>query len=189
MLRFCLKVMGQPENDMVLGTSCLPQRGARPPCSRSPTRGSATSKGVTDDTTTVKGVYIDGPDAETIAAKARAVRTAAGLLTGYAAGLDTEVDDTPTTTLLQDVLSAIGDNDKAWSLSIVDRLAELRPDAYGTWAELPSDTAKATQLSTALKPYGITTKQVWATDPTTGKGRNLTGVERADIAEAITERN
>jgi S-DNA-T family DNA segregation ATPase FtsK/SpoIIIE len=187
-LRFCLKVTGQGANDMVLGTSSY-KNGERATQFTLSDKGIGLLKGVTDTTTTVKGVYIDGPGAETIAARARALRTAAGLLSGYAAGIDTEVDATPTSTLLHDVLSAIGDNDKAWSKSIVDRLAELRPDAYGTWGGLPDDTAKATQLSTALKPYGVRTKQVWGTDPVTGKGRNLTGVERSDIVAALTERD
>lgn len=144
-----------------------------------------------DEPRTTLTVDIKGPDAEQLAARARAVRVAAGRLTGYAAGLDVtpDEDENDSGTLLPDVLTAIGDVDKAWSESIVDRLAELRPAVYGPWAELPTGAAKATQLSSALKPYGISTKQVWATDPATGKGANRMGIKREWIADVLTERD
>ena len=45
------------------------------------------------------------------------------------------------------------------------------------------------QLVAALKPYGVTTAQVWGTDPATGKGANRRGYDRQRIAEAVAERN
>lgn len=48
---------------------------------------------------------------------------------------------------------------------------------------------KAEQLTAALKPHGITTGQVWGTDPESGKGANRRGIERDHIHEAVTERN
>ncbi|MBP2340202.1 S-DNA-T family DNA segregation ATPase FtsK/SpoIIIE [Saccharothrix coeruleofusca] len=186
-LRFCLKVTGQMANDMVLGTSSY-RNGERATQFSFSDKGIGLLKGVTDETTTVKGVYIDGPGAEAIAAKARALRTAAGLLSGYAAGLDVEVTETTTDTLLPDVLTAMGSADKAWSESIVDRLAELRPAVYGTWADQDGKD-KAKHLTAALKPYGIATVQVWGTDPATGKGANRRGVDRDHITAAITERD
>ena len=51
---------------------------------------------------------------------------------------------------------------------------------YGGW--------EAEQLTAALKPYGITTGQVWATDPQTGEGANRRGIDRQAVAEAATER-
>ncbi|MDQ2582604.1 FtsK/SpoIIIE domain-containing protein [Saccharothrix yanglingensis] len=186
-LRFCLKVTGQMANDMVLGTSSY-RNGERATQFSFSDKGIGLLKGVTDDTTTVKGVYIDGPGAETIAGRARAVRSAAGLLSGYAAGLDVEVDEVAADTLLPDVLTAMGAADKAWSESIVDRLAELRPAVYGPWAEQDGKD-KAKHLAAALKPYGVSTVQVWGTDPGTGKGANRRGVERAHITNAITERD
>jgi S-DNA-T family DNA segregation ATPase FtsK/SpoIIIE len=186
--RFCLKVAGQVPNDMVLGTSSY-KNGVRATTFSFSDKGIGILKGDGDEPRTVRGVYIDAPGAEKIVVRARAVRTAAGRLTGYAAGLDAEVEEQDTTTLLHDVLTAIGDTDKAWSESIVDRLAELRPAAYGAWAELPTGSAKATQLAAALKPFGINTKQVWGTDPETGKGANRMGVKREWIAQALTERS
>ncbi|GLY63664.1 FtsK/SpoIIIE domain-containing protein [Amycolatopsis taiwanensis] len=188
-MRFCLKVTGQPANDMVLGTSAH-RNGIKATTFSFRDKGIGILLGEGDEPRTTRSVYIDGPDAERLAARARAARVAAGRLTGYAAGLDlTPEDDEDTGTLLPDVLTAIGDADKAWSESIVDRLAELRPAVYGPWAELPTGAAKATQLSSALKPFGITTKQVWATDPTTGKGANRMGIKRDWITATITDRD
>ncbi|GAA4422013.1 cell division protein FtsK [Actinokineospora soli] len=183
-LRFCLKVAGQVPNDMVLGTSSY-KNGVRATTFSFSDKGIGILKGDGDEPRIVRGVYIDAPGAEKIVANARAARTAAGRLTGYAAGLDADVDQHDSSTILHDILAAIGDTDKAWSESIVDRLAELRPAAYGAWAELPTGSAKATQLAAALKPYGIATAQVWGTDPTTGKGANRMGVKRQWIADTI----
>ncbi|MGB3440824.1 MAG: cell division protein FtsK [Actinophytocola sp.] len=188
-MRFCLKVTGQQANDMVLGTSAY-RNGIKATAFSFRDKGIGILLGEGDEPRTTRGVYIDGPDAERLAARARTARLAAGRLTGYAAGLDlTPDDEADSGTLLADVLTAIGSADKAWSESIVDRLAELRPAVYGPWAELPTGTAKATQLSSALKPYGISTKQVWATDPETGKGANRMGIKREWIANALTERD
>jgi S-DNA-T family DNA segregation ATPase FtsK/SpoIIIE len=188
-IRFCLKVTGQQANDMVLGTSAY-RNGVKATAFSFRDKGIGILLGEGDEPRTTRGVYIDGPTAEQFAARARAARVAAGRLTGYAAGLDlTPDDEADNGTLLADVLAAIGSADKAWSESIVDRLAELRPATYMPWAELPTGAAKATQLSSALKPYGISTKQVWATDPDTGKGANRMGVKREWIADALTERD
>ncbi|SES38083.1 DNA segregation ATPase FtsK/SpoIIIE, S-DNA-T family, partial [Lentzea xinjiangensis] len=92
-------------------------------------------------------------------------------------------------TLLQDLMSVFGDKDKRWSESLVDALADFKPDQYGPWGELEGGSAKATQLAAALKPFGIATGQVWGTDPETGKGANRKGVELAHISKAITERD
>ncbi|WP_027941647.1 FtsK/SpoIIIE domain-containing protein [Amycolatopsis taiwanensis] len=188
-IRFCLKVRGQPANDMVLGTSAY-RNGIRATTLSFRDKGIGILLGEGDEPHITRTVYIDGPDAEQLAACARTARLAAGRLTGYAAGLDlTPEEDADSSTLLADVLAAIGDQEKAWSEAIVDRLAELRPAVYGPWAELPTGSAKSTQLSSALKPFGITTKQVWATDPGTGKGANRMGVKREWIADALTERD
>lgn len=187
-MRFCLKVTGQPANDMVLGTSAH-RNGIKATTFSFRDKGIGILLGEGDEPRTTLTVDIKGPDAEQLAARARAVRMAAGRLTGYAAGLDLtpDEDENASGTLLPDVLTAIGDVDKAWSETIVDRLAELRPAAYGPWADLPTGAAKATQLSSALKPFGISTKQVWGTDPTTGKGANRMGIERKWIADVLTD--
>ncbi|HKO20917.1 MAG TPA: hypothetical protein VJU82_18740 [Acidobacteriaceae bacterium] len=174
---------------MVLGTSAY-RNGIKATAFSFRDKGIGILLGEGDEPRTTRTVNINGPDAEQLAARARTARLAAGRLTGYAAGLDlTPDDESDNSTLLADVLTAIGSADKAWSESIVDRLAELRPAVYGPWVELPTGAAKATQLSSALKPYGIPTKQVWGTDPETGKGANRMGVKREWIADALTERD
>ncbi|WAL65949.1 FtsK/SpoIIIE domain-containing protein [Amycolatopsis cynarae] len=187
-LRFCLKVTGQQANDMVLGTSSY-RNGIRATTLSFRDKGIGYLVGEGDEPRITRSVYLDGPDAEQLAARARTTRVAVGRLTGYAAGLDLTPDEDDGSTLLTDVLAAIGDADKAWSEAIVDRLAELRPAIYGPWADLPTGSAKATQLASALKPFGISTKQVWGTDPATGKGANRMGVKRDWIAQALTERD
>ncbi|GAA3621378.1 FtsK/SpoIIIE domain-containing protein [Lentzea roselyniae] len=190
-LRYCLKVAGQVPNDMVLGTSSYQNGERATQFNFKRDKGVGLLKGVVDETTTVKGVKFNGPDSEALVARARAHRLAAGRITGYAAGLDVTVDETESAanTLLADLLNVFGDKDKRWSESLVDALAEFRPDQYGPWGELDGGTAKATQLAAALKPFGIGTGQVWGTDRETGKGANRKGVERAHIAAALTERD
>ncbi|WP_043916334.1 cell division protein FtsK [Kitasatospora griseola] len=189
-LRLCLKVMGQVENDMVLGTSSY-KRGVRATTFSREDRGIAYYVGGEGaDAQIVRSVFADAPMAEAIAARGRRAREQAGLLTGYAAGTaDTAPAAAVSHDLLADVLAVMGpDEPKLWSETIVARLAELRPNVYGPWAELEG-RAKADQLASALKPYGITTGQVWGTAPEGGKGANRRGIDRADLTKAITERD
>ncbi|MFJ4677132.1 cell division protein FtsK [Kitasatospora sp. NPDC088783] len=188
-LRLCLKVMGQVENDMVLGTSSY-KRGVRATTFSREDRGIAYFVGGEGaDAQIVRAVFADAPMAEAIAARGRRARESAGLLSGFAAG---QSDAAPAAAvsydLLADVLAVMGpDEPKLWSETVVSRLAELRPDIYGPWAELEG-RAKADQLVAALKPYGITTGQVWGTTED-GKGANRRGITRDDIAKAVTERD
>jgi hypothetical protein len=74
------------------------------------------------------------------------------------------VDDAtrPAYSLIKDVASVIRvDEAKVWSETVVDRLAELRPDAYGEWTHLDG-RAKGNRLASALKPFGVETLQVSA---------------------------
>jgi DNA segregation ATPase FtsK/SpoIIIE, S-DNA-T family len=91
--RFCLKVLGWRENDMVLGTgqhgngahatmfAWKDKGGHRLPDRRRRRRARI-----------VRTVYLDGPATETIALRARAAREKAGLLTGHATGQDSQHD-------------------------------------------------------------------------------------------------
>lgn len=190
-LRFCLMVSGQVPNDMVLGTSSYQNGERATEFNFKRDKGVGLLKGVVDETTTVKTVKFNGPDSVALIERARAHRLAEGRITGYAAGLDATVDESKSAanTLLQDLMSVFGDKDKRWSDSLVDALADFKPDQYGPWGELEGGSAKATQLAAALKPFGIATGQVWGTDPETGKGANRKGVELAHISKAITERD
>jgi S-DNA-T family DNA segregation ATPase FtsK/SpoIIIE len=181
-LRFCLRVMGQVANDMVLGTSAY-KNGVRATLFGHKDKGIGLLVGNADDPQIVRSAYVDAPDADKIADRARALRAAAGTLTGHAAG-ETTLTSTPTgPNLLADVCEVLpAGQEKVWSETVVDRLAELRPEVYGPWAAQDGKT-KATQLAAALKPYGITTGQVWATGPD-GKTGNRRGITRTDVIDA-----
>jgi DNA segregation ATPase FtsK/SpoIIIE, S-DNA-T family len=126
-LRMCLKVMGQTENDMVLGTSMY-KNGYR-----------ATMFDFDAD----KGVFyfagggrpqilygygFDVPESRVIAARARVMREHAGRITGYALGQDH--DGTPARRLADDVLTVFGDAKALWCSTIAERLAGSFPEAY-----------------------------------------------------------
>lgn len=165
--RFCLRVMGQIENDLILGTSMY-RNGVRATMFTRRDRGMGYLVGA-DDPKIVRTFYIDGQAAEAVIARARAARQAAGTLTGYAAG-DTEAH---TVDLLDDVLRVV--SERMWSETVCAALAELRPDAYTGWGP--------EQLAAALKPHGIATKQLYI------DGANRRGIERSAIRAAIEERD
>jgi S-DNA-T family DNA segregation ATPase FtsK/SpoIIIE len=82
--------------------------------------------------------------------------------------------------VLADVLAVIGTDEKAvWCERIADRLAALRPDAYGEW--------KGENVTAALKPWNVRTGQVWGTTDD-GEGANRRGIKRADVVAAVTRR-
>jgi S-DNA-T family DNA segregation ATPase FtsK/SpoIIIE len=175
-IRFCLRVMGQLENDMILGTSKY-KNGIRATTFTKQDRGIGYLVGEADDPQIGRGYYLDGPTADRVAARARAARKAAGTLTGYAAGEDATPAAGADVSLLADVAAVIAaGEDKVWSETITARLAELRPGLYNGWT--PS------QLADALKPYGIATGQVWGQDET-GKGANRRGITRQHITDAL----
>ncbi len=99
-LRFCLKVAGQTENDMVLGTSMY-KAGIRATMFTRADRGVGYLAGEGDDPVIVRAAYLDAVDAATVTARARAARLAAGTLTGHAAGIEPDPDPADQS-LLQD---------------------------------------------------------------------------------------
>ncbi|WP_405571540.1 cell division protein FtsK [Streptomyces sp. NBC_01167] len=177
--RWCLKVMGQTENDMVLGTSAY-KRGVRATMFAWGDKGIHYFIGEGSDARIVGSVYVDGPGADLIAARARKVREKAGLLSGYALGEAPETVTGPAYDLLADILAVVpGKELKVWSETVVSRLAELRPDVYDGW--------DPDALAAALKPHGIATIQVGRR--VDGKVVNRRGIERAHITAAIAERD
>ncbi|MFG2060458.1 cell division protein FtsK [Micromonospora sp. NPDC048871] len=180
-LRFCLKVMGHTENDMVLGTS-MHKAGIKATMFSRRDRGIGYLAGEGDDPTITRTFYIDGPTAEQVIRRARTLREQAGTLTGHAAGQTMDTTAVRRDTLLDDIAAVMSDSEaKLWSEVVCERLAGLRPEVY---AGLTRE-----QLTAALKPYGVTTGQVWGTDPDTGKGANRRGIDRAHILTAITKRD
>lgn len=177
--RWCLKVMGQTENDMVLGTSAY-KRGVRATMFAWGDKGIHYFVGEGSDARIVASVYVDAPGAETIAARARKARETAGLLSGHALGEAPETVTGPAYDLLADILAVIPASEaKVWSETVVARLAELREDVYGGW--------DPEALSAALKPYGVSTIQVGRR--VKGKVVNRRGIDRSHITIAIAERD
>lgn len=177
-IRFCLRVMGQVENDMIIGTGSY-RNGIRATTFTQRDKGIGYLVGAADDPQIVRSAYIDGPAADRIAQRARAARVAAGLLTGEAAGeLVAATASGPS--LLDDVLSVVPAGEaRVWSETVVGRLAELRPEQYAGWTP--------EQLAAALKPYGVETRQIQRT--VEGQRLNRRGLHRADIAAAVQSRD
>ncbi|MCX4811992.1 cell division protein FtsK [Streptomyces sp. NBC_01239] len=177
--RFCLKVMGQLENDMVLGTSAY-KRGVRATMFSWGDKGIHYFVGEGSDARIVGSVYVDAPAADAIGARARKARELAGTLSGYALGEEPEADAGSAYDLLRDILAVVpADEPKAWSETIVARLAELRPEVYDGW--------DPDALAAALKPHSIATVQVGRRIE--GKFTNKRGVDRSHIVAAIAERD
>ncbi|QKW10881.1 cell division protein FtsK [Streptomyces sp. NA04227] len=178
--RWCLKVMGQIENDMVLGTGAY-KRGVRANMFAWGDKGICYFLGEGADARIVRSAFIDAVAADRIALRARALRERAGTLAGHALGEQPETETASAHDLLADLLAVIpAEEPKVWSETVVSRLAELRPDIYGDWT--------LEQLAAAVKPFGIRTGQVWgSTDD--GKGANRRGIKRADILKALAERD
>ncbi|MFF3300813.1 cell division protein FtsK [Streptomyces sp. NPDC002908] len=177
-LRFCLKVMGQPANDMVLGTSMY-KAGYRATMFSRSDRGICWMAGEGDDPRIVASAFVDAVAAEQIAARARQIREEYGNVTGHAIGNGPEKSGQ--SDVLADVLAVIAPDEKAvWCERIAARLAAAQPDVYGGW--------KGENVTAALKPHGIKAGQVWGqTDA--GEGKNRRGIDRSDITTAITCRN
>ncbi len=181
-IRFCLQVMGQPENDMVLGTSMY-KNGIRATSFTSADLGIGYLVGAGPNPQIVRSYYIDNATADRLCERAKAARTAAGTLPNPAAPKQDKRADT----LLADVLAVVAvDEAKVWNVTVVDRLAELRPERYGPWGEMTGED-KTAQLTAALKPYGIPTGQVGRR--VEGKFVNKRGIDRSDITNAVAERN
>ncbi|MGW7514622.1 cell division protein FtsK [Streptomyces sp. NPDC054796] len=177
--RFCLKVMGHTENDMVLGTGAH-KRGVRATMFGWDDKGIHYFVGEGADARIVRGVYADALAAEKIALRARALREKEGTLSGHALGEEPEAEASASFDLLRDVLAVVPASEpKVWNELLAERLAELRPEVYEGWA--------AEQLSAALKPLGIDTVQIGRR--VNGKVVNRRGIVRAEIAAAVAERD
>ncbi|WP_031145482.1 cell division protein FtsK [Streptomyces erythrochromogenes] len=177
-LRFALKVMGQPANDMILGTSMY-KAGYRATMFSRSDRGICWMAGEGDDPRIVASAFVDAVGAEQVVTRARKMRDEYGNVTGHAIGKGPEA--TAGLDILADVLAVIpADEDAVWCERIAARLTGLRPDAYAGW--------KGENVTAALKPWGIKPGQVWGqTDE--GEGKNRRGIKRADITTAITRRD
>ncbi|GGR41842.1 S-DNA-T family DNA segregation ATPase FtsK/SpoIIIE [Nocardioides luteus] len=177
-LRLCLKVMGQTENDMVLGTSMY-KAGIRATTFGRKDLGIAYLVGEGDDPVIVRSSFVDAPAAEAIAARARAARIAAGRLTGMAAG--EELPDDETGSILDHLLAVWPEHDpewpngKVWCDELANRLAEHKGSLYAGWT--------GAQVTAAVKPHGIRTVQVKRN--LDGEQTNKRGLVRRDLTDTL----
>jgi S-DNA-T family DNA segregation ATPase FtsK/SpoIIIE len=169
--RFCMRVMGQIENDMVLGTSSYKQ-GIRATMFTKSDRGIGYLVGATDAPIVGRTYYLDAAATDAIVARAYLAREKAGLLTGHAAG--EQVDGGQTVDLLMDVRTVFATAERIHTEDLLERLAELRPQLYGEW--------NPDALAAALKPHGIGPGQVSI------DGTNRRGYRVEWVMEALAKR-
>jgi S-DNA-T family DNA segregation ATPase FtsK/SpoIIIE len=177
-LRFCLKVISQVANDMVLGQSMY-KAGVRATMFARSDRGIAYMAGEGDDPRIVSGAYVDGDQAEAVVARARAMREEYGSITGHALGQGPAA--APGMDILGDVLKVFRTGEEQlWNERIAERLAPLQPDVYGGW--------DGSMVTGALKPWGVPVGQVWGTTDD-GQGANRRGIKKADVTAAKARRD
>ena len=125
--RFCLKVAGQVENDMILGTSAY-KNGARATTFRPKIdAGLGYLKGEENTPQVVRTYYLNNADTDRAAKRARAIREAAGTLSGVALGED---ESGPQRDVLADVLEAFGGAPALHWAELAARLAERFPERW-----------------------------------------------------------
>ena len=135
--RFCLKVAGQVENDMILGTSAY-KNGARATTFRPKVdAGLGYLKGEENVPQVVRTYYLNDADTERVARRARALREAAGTLSGAALGEDDRREERD---VRADLAAVAGtENGLHWA-EAAGRLAERFPER---WAGATADSVSA----------------------------------------------
>ena len=131
-IRFCLKVMGQIENDMILGTSAY-KNGIRATTFR-PKIDAGLGYLIGEDPAQVCRTYfLDVDAAKAVVARGRAARERAGTLSGAAVGEDTAE---PAREPLSDALAVFGDDPGLWWTVLAERFP-------GRWAGAAGEAVSA----------------------------------------------
>lgn len=176
-LRFCLKVIDQVANDMILGTSAY-KNGIRATMFKRKEAGVGYLVGEGDDPVITRVAKVDDPAAEKIALRARQMRQAAGRLTGEAAGEEFDLPELETGPSMLDHLARLwpdGEPSQSYA-QLAELLAEHEPDLY------PGCTQQ--QVSTAIRAAGIPRKKV-----SSGEHRGRQGVLLVDLEQVLADRN
>jgi S-DNA-T family DNA segregation ATPase FtsK/SpoIIIE len=164
--RFCLKVTGQVENDMILGTSAY-KNGLRSTTFRPEIdAGIGYLTGAGPAPQVVRTFYLNMADAERAAVRARALREAAGTVTGHATGAETE----DPRDVLTDVLAVFGTDAGLQWADLASRLASRFP---ARWEGVTADAISAE----------CTGRDVPSANVRSG-GKQARGCRRADV-EAV----
>ena len=165
--RFCLKVMDQIANDMVLGTSAY-KNGIRATTFRAEIdAGLGYQIGAASQPLVVRTYYVDLPAAERVANRARALREAAGTLSGIALGEDGHA---PGRDVLADVLACFGDATGLHWQPLADRLAGRFPDR---WAGTSGEAVRSECAARGVKSVVV------VMDGERARGCRAADVERA----------
>jgi S-DNA-T family DNA segregation ATPase FtsK/SpoIIIE len=127
--RFCLKVPDWRANDMVMGTSAHQSGYSAVTFRQGTDAGLGWLKG-TADPQAVKTFKVNLTDSQKVCARGRALREAAGVLSGFALGLD---ETEPRRDFLDDVAAVYVKGEKhLYRETIATRLATAHPGTYGS---------------------------------------------------------
>jgi S-DNA-T family DNA segregation ATPase FtsK/SpoIIIE len=167
-IRFCLYVAGQVENDMILGTSAYKQ-GIRATLFRPEIdAGLGYLKGATPTPKVCRTHFLDVPQAQAVAARARVARERAGTLSGVALGDDPAA---PAREPLSDALAVFADSPALHWTVLAERLAQGFPDRW--------TGATAESVSAELRAAGIPSATV------TAAGAKARGCRKSAIEAAM----
>jgi DNA segregation ATPase FtsK/SpoIIIE, S-DNA-T family len=173
--RFCLSVADQTANDMILGTSMYKNGYRATVFEPGIEAGWGIAVGL-GKPAAYRSFYVDSPAAAKVVERAIKYRTKAGTMPTA----PTERDTAASVDLLGDLLTVWpADQDRAWNETLIEALADLRPEVYGNW--------EPKQLTSALEPHRIKVGQVGRRID--GKTVNRRGPDRADILAAVTKRH
>jgi S-DNA-T family DNA segregation ATPase FtsK/SpoIIIE len=175
-LRFCLKVTGHDENNMVLGPGAY-ANGTRATMFAKTDWGVGYLVGEGEDPVICRAAYVDAPTAETIVKRARAARQTLGLLTGHAIGDDGDPQDEEDSTILDELVTVWpSGRPHVWLEELAERLQTAYPVRHGG--------CTADLVREAVAPHGIRTKKVNAKD-VAGEWRTRAGITWEALHEAL----
>jgi len=158
LIRFCLAVTGHIPNDLIMGTGAY-KRGIRATIFNPQTEPGAGQLGTGGlGAQVARAAFITQAEAYDVAARALAMRTALGTLTGEAAG--EVIVDEEEVNILDQVLTIWEDGAEAMhSHRLIELLAERWPMTYGNLLTMEK-AAASTALSGMLKGAKVATKAV-----------------------------
>ncbi|WP_405680739.1 FtsK/SpoIIIE domain-containing protein [Streptomyces sp. NBC_01238] len=174
-LRYSTQVVDRPSSDMVLGKGKAAQ-GADASVLSEEHKGVGVLVTGPASYVTVRADYLDGPGFAILCQKGRALREAAGQLTGNAAGDVTAAADASGVKLapvLSDVLEVMRHSTRMFTTDLLAGLVNIDEDTYGDF--------NAERLASELEAAGVkrTSKQVKIS------GTNGAGYQRRDIEGAV----
>ncbi len=174
-IRYCTQVVDRTSSDMVLGKGKAAQ-GADASVLSEDHKGTGVLVTGPASFVTVRADFLDGPGFAALCQKGRALRQAAGQLTGDAAGDVTAAADAQgvkVPPILSDVLEVMRHSPRMFTVDLLNGLVNIDEDTYGDF--------DAARLADELETAGVkrTSKQVKIS------GENKAGYQRRDIEAAV----